>query len=220
MNRREAIQRVAMLMGGALSAPTLLAALNGYAKAPAPDWKPTALGPDDFAVVVRIVDIMLPRTDLPGALDVGVPTFIDSMLADVYTPADREHYREGLREFEAAAVKAYRKPFLELDPALQLAHVKKLQDIAIAAERAGGAKWQKDLAQQVRNAKELKQITEIRGREHRRAFILATKELALLGFFTSEPGATQVLQYVAIPGAYHGCLSRAEAGNGKTWATN
>jgi len=28
------------------------------------------------------------------------------------------------------------------------------------------------------------------------------------------------LQYVAIPGAYHGCLSRKEAGNGKTWATN
>src|SRR5689334_18812193 len=128
MNRREAIQRVAMLMGGALSAPVLLAALNGYAKAPGPDWKPTALGPDDFAVVARIVDIMLPRTDLPGALDAGVPAFIDSMLADVYTQADREHYLEGLREFETAAEKVYRRPFLKLEPALQLEHVKKFQD--------------------------------------------------------------------------------------------
>ena len=220
MNRREAIQRVAMLMGGALSAPTLLAALNGHAKAPGPDWKPTALGHDEFAIVVRIVDIMLPRTDLPGALDAGVPSFVDSMLADVYTPADRAHYLEGLHEFDAGAAKAYRKPFLELEPALQLEHVKKFQDVAIAAERAGGAQWQKELVQKIRNAKELNQITEVRGRAHRRAFILATKELALLGFFTSEPGATQVLQYVAIPGAYHGCLPQKEAGNGKTWATS
>lgn len=220
MNRREAIQRVAMLMGGALSAPTLLAALNGHASEPGPDWQPAALGQDEFAVVSRIVDIMLPRTDLPGALDVGVPAFIDSMLADVYTQADRGHYLEGLHEFDAAAAKAYRKPFLKLEPALQLAHVKNCQHTAIAAEREGGAKWQKELAQHVRNAKELKQNTEASNHAHRRAFILATKELALLGFFTSKPGATQVLQYVAIPGAYHGCVPRKEAGNGKTWATS
>jgi len=30
------------------------------------------------------------------------------------------------------------------------------------------------------------------------------KELTLTGFFLSEPGATQVLQYEAVPGAYHG----------------
>ena len=47
-----------------------------------------------------------------------------------------------------------------------------------------------------------------------------TKELTLLGFFTSEPGATQVLQYEPVPGAYHGCIPIAEAGNGKQWATS
>jgi hypothetical protein len=48
---------------------------------------------------------------------------------------------------------------------------------------------------------------------------LMAKELTLLGFFTSEPGATQVLQYIAVPGSYKGCVPLAEAGNGKTWAT-
>jgi len=209
-----------MLMGGVLSAPALLAALNVRAKEPGEDWKPAALGPDELAIVARIVDIMLPRTDLPGALDAGVPAFIDSMLAEVYTQADREHYLQGLHEFDAAAAKAHRKAFLQLKPELQLAHVKKVQDAAIAAEREGGAKWQKQLAQQIRDAKELTQNTKISNHAYQRTFILATKELALLGFFTSQPGATQVLQYVAIPGAYHGCLPRKEAGNGKTWATN
>lgn len=52
----------------------------------------------------------------------------------------------------------------------------------------------------------------------RRPFILMTKELSLLGFFTSEPGATQVLQYIAVPGAYQACVPLAQAGNGKAWA--
>ena len=53
----------------------------------------------------------------------------------------------------------------------------------------------------------------------KRPFILMMKELTMLGFFTSEPGATQVLQYVPVPGAYKGCVPLSEAGNGRTWAT-
>ncbi|MET0718044.1 MAG: gluconate 2-dehydrogenase subunit 3 family protein, partial [Pseudoxanthomonas sp.] len=55
--------------------------------------------------------------------------------------------------------------------------------------------------------------------ERRRPFILTMKELTMLGYFTSEPGATQVLQYRPVPGAYHACIPLARAGNGKTWAT-
>lgn len=32
------------------------------------------------------------------------------------------------------------------------------------------------------------------------------RELTLLGYFTSEVGATQALAYVAVPGEYRGCL--------------
>jgi hypothetical protein len=45
-----------------------------------------------------------------------------------------------------------------------------------------------------------------------------TTDLAALGFFTSLPGATQVLQFVAIPGKFKACIPLAQAGNGKTWA--
>jgi hypothetical protein len=53
----------------------------------------------------------------------------------------------------------------------------------------------------------------------KRPFILMTKELTMLGFFTSQPGATQVLQYEAVPGSYKGCIPLSEAGQGRTWAT-
>ena len=64
MNRREVLQRVAVLMGGAISAPALFGVLNGYAKEAGPGWKPAVLGAEELAVVSRIVDIMIPRTDI------------------------------------------------------------------------------------------------------------------------------------------------------------
>lgn len=51
-----------------------------------------------------------------------------------------------------------------------------------------------------------------------RDFFIQFKQMTLLGFFTSEIGATQVLQYDPIPGEYWGCESLDELG-GKTWAT-
>jgi hypothetical protein len=55
--------------------------------------------------------------------------------------------------------------------------------------------------------------------KRKRPFVLMMKELTLLGFFTSQVGATQVLQYEAVPGGFQACVPVAAAGNGKTWAT-
>lgn len=43
------------------------------------------------------------------------------------------------------------------------------------------------------------------------------RELTLLGYFTSEPGATRALAYVAVPGAYRGCVDLLPGQ--KAWAT-
>lgn len=219
MNRREAIQRVALLMGGAISAPAMLGVLKGYAKEPSADWKPSVFDKDELAVVSRIADIIVPRTDTPGALDVGVPAFIDKMLNEVYSKESRDRYLKELHDFDAEAKKAHGKSFLKLDAQQQKALVQKFQDAAIADERAAKAEAQKKLLQEVRGTAMLQQRTKASVWAHPRTFIMTTKELTLLGFFTSKVGATQVLQYVAIPGAYHGCLPVNQAGNGKRWAT-
>jgi len=219
MNRREAIQRVALLMGGAISAPAMLGVLKGYAKEPSADWKPSVFDKDELAVVSRIADIIVPRTDTPGALDVGVPAFIDTMLNEVYSKESRDRYLKELHDFDAAAKKAHGKSFLKLDAQQQKALVQKFQDAAIADELASKAEKQKKLLQEVRGTAMLQQRTKAAAWGHPRTFIMTTKELTLLGFFTSRVGATQVLQYVAIPGAYHGCLPVNQAGNGKRWAT-
>jgi gluconate 2-dehydrogenase gamma chain len=191
MNRREAIQRAAMVLGYAVAAPTMMGVLNGCKATPELAFKPAFLSEDQARLVAEVAEIIIPKTDTPGAKDVGVPSFIDLILKDCYKKEDQDRYLAGLTEFDNAAKTAYGDLFLDLDPEQQVEHVKKTHDAAVTAEKSGEVKD--------------------------RPFILMTKELTVTGFFTSEVGATQVLQYAPVPGAYKGCVPLAEVG--KTWAT-
>jgi hypothetical protein len=193
MNRRQAIERTAMILGYAVSAPAIIGVLKGCKPTPELKFKPEFLTEDQARSVTEIAEIIIPKTDTPGAKDVGVPSFIDVMLKDVYSDKDKERYTKGLQEFEDRVKKEAGSAFIDLDPAKQTEWVKKVHDEAVEAYKKADPKTRE------------------------RPFILMTKELTMLGFFTSEPGATQVLQYEAVPGAYHGCLPLSQVG--RTWAT-
>ena len=200
MNRRELIQRVAWLMGGAISAPAVLGMLNGCSPKPGAKWHPAFLSNDEGAIVEEVADLILPRTDTPGARDVGVPAFIDAILKDAYPADDQSRFISGLKDFDSEAQRAHGKPFLALPQAQRLAYLQQVHDAAAAAE-----KTQAD--------------NDVPTEERKRPFVLMMKELTLLGFFTSQIGATQVLQYEAVPGGFQACIPLAQAGNGKQWAT-
>lgn len=194
MDRREALKRTALLMGGMVSAPAIMGVLKGCTAKPGVDWKPAFLDQDQASVITDVAEIIIPRTDTPGAKDTGVPGFIDQMLSEVYSKEDQEYFVSGLKAFNEGAEQEYGDVFADLDDEDQTAYLTKVHASAVEAEN------NTDPAP-------------------RRPFILMMKELTMLGYFTSEPGATQVLQYVAVPGAYNGCIPLSEAGNGRTWAT-
>jgi len=194
MDRREALKRTAWIMGGVVSAPAIMGILKGCAAKPTINWKPVFLNEEQASIITEVAGIIIPKTDTPGAKETNVPAFIDLMLKDVYSKEDQDRYLAGLKAFDEEAKKAHGDSFAELEPEKQAEFVKKIHDEAVTAERATKP-------------------------APPRPFILMTKELTMLGFFTSKVGATEVLQYEAVPGAYHGCLPLKEAGNGKTWAT-
>jgi gluconate 2-dehydrogenase gamma chain len=189
MDRREALKRTAWIMGGVVSAPAMMGILKGCTAKPTINWKPEFLTEPQGILISQVSDIIIPKTDTPGAKDANVPSFIDVMLKDCYSKEDQDEFISGLTAFDEEAKKAYGDAFIDLDAEKQIEFVKKTHDEAINAHA------------------------------EKRPFILKMKELTMLGFFTSEAGATQVLQYVAVPGSYKGCIPLKEAGNGKTWAT-
>lgn len=193
MNRREALQKAAWVLGATISIPTLSGVLNGCKAKPELAFQPAFLNADQAALVSEVAEIIIPKTDTPGAKDAGVPQFIDTLVKDCYKKEDQDNFLSGLTAFDKAAQDAYGDAFLDLDADKQVEYVTRVHNEAVEASKSPEAK------------------------DKPRPFILAMKELTVVGFFTSEPGATQVLQYVAVPGAYKGCIPLAEVG--KTWAT-
>ncbi len=193
IDRREALRKTALLMGAAVSASALTGILQGCKTTPELAYIPQFFTEDQARIVTEVAEIIIPKTDTPGAKDAGVPGFIDIMLKDCYKKEDQDRFLAGLTAFDEEAKKAYGDSFIYCKPEQQVELVTKIHAAAIAESKEN--------------------------KEAKRPFILMAKELTLLGFFTSEPGATQVLQYIAVPGSYKGCIPLAEAGNGKTWAT-
>ncbi|MDH4088813.1 MAG: gluconate 2-dehydrogenase subunit 3 family protein [Cyclobacteriaceae bacterium] len=200
MNRREAIQRTVLALGYAISAPALAGVLKGCKAAPELSYKPVFFTEDQARTIAELAEIIIPKTSTPGAKDAGVPGFIDSMLNEVYEKEDQDSFLKGLAAFEEDAKNTYAEFFTDCKPEDQVALFKKHHDEALAAAGSGGPTgwWNTEAGAD-------------------KPFILKVKELTLLGFFTSEPGATQVLQYNQVPGPYQGCVPLAEVG--KAWAT-
>jgi hypothetical protein len=97
ISRREAIRRAALLAGIVLSPEWL-----GFAEQAGPAAQ-SYLTPEQGALVRAIANRILPRTDTPGAADVGVPAFIDLLYGEFMTDAERRMLTDGLAETEKTA---------------------------------------------------------------------------------------------------------------------
>ncbi|MFN4085008.1 MAG: gluconate 2-dehydrogenase subunit 3 family protein [Spirosomataceae bacterium] len=201
MNRRDALQRVAWMMGGAISAPSLVAMLQGCSSGPAAG-SPFALSADYQALVAELAEVIIPKTDTPGAKDAGVGPFIEVMLKDCYSAIQQEHFLKGLEDVEAESKKVGGK-FVELT-AEQKAEVMKIMVQKATDEAAQNEEKAKQVDSESGLAKEeQKKKDEV---EVPVPFFRILKELTLFSYFTSEPGATQALDFVPIPGRYEGCI--------------
>jgi gluconate 2-dehydrogenase gamma chain len=109
IGRREAIRRAALLAGVALSPDWLMAV--GQAGSAA---QGTRLMPAQVAIAGAVADRILPRTDTPGAVDVGVPAFIDLLYSGFMTAAERKMLADGLNDVDAAARSAHGRGFIIL----------------------------------------------------------------------------------------------------------
>jgi hypothetical protein len=129
MTRRAALKRAALFLGVALT-PSLIA--NVLQAAATPGAKAVFLSPAQLDLVTAIVERILPRTDTPGATDVGVPAFVDLMLGKYSTESERQVFTAGLDEVNAASLASHAQSFVKISAAQQDAILMK---IAVASQK-------------------------------------------------------------------------------------
>ncbi|MCY3565850.1 MAG: gluconate 2-dehydrogenase subunit 3 family protein [Gammaproteobacteria bacterium] len=188
LTRREAIRRVSTLFGGA----ALVGQSAMLASCAAPqDAENGLFSASEIALLDEIAETILPETDTPGARAAGVGAFMALMVADTYYERDRAIFREGLAAIDAASRETSGAGFAS----------------ATAADR-----------QALLEALDVEQYEYMRNKspEEPAHFFRMMKELALLGYFTSEIGYMQAMRYVETPGRFDPCAPHAPGE--KIWA--
>ena len=186
MDRREALKKTSLLMGGALTITASSSILQGCQPSTSLDWLPLALTENQANIVAEIAEIIIPATDTPGAKDTLVHRFIDLYIHDVSSSEEKDDFINGIEEVNKKATEKHGKDFMSLSSAERVTLIQAIDDDAFAPNAA---------------------------RDH---FFRKFKELSLLGYFTSEAGASQALEYLPVPGRFEGCSPLKEGQ--KAWA--
>lgn len=115
MNRREALQRVSLMLGGVLAAPIMAGAM-GEVLYTGPS---VLLTSDQEALLAEVADVIIPTTDTPGdaspgAKEAGVEKFIIRVMRDCYEKADQDKFYEGLTKLNEDSKTKFGKDFVAL----------------------------------------------------------------------------------------------------------
>ncbi len=175
MNRRE----VLLLLAGTAALPDQLFAIGRAVHKRVRAGTLRALDPHQNETVATIAELIIPKTDTPGAREAGVPAFIDVMLADWGDDDQRKVFTAGLANVDERSRALFGKDFIASSSEQQVQILTDL-DAELARLRDTKADTSKN-------------------------FFQGMKWLTLTGYYTSEVGATTEQHFRIVPGRYEPC---------------
>jgi gluconate 2-dehydrogenase gamma chain len=135
ISRREAIKRATRLLGVAISPSILAGVLRAQAIPTARSAKPVHLTALQFETAAAVAERILPKTDTPGATDVGVPAFIDLMFGEYMTGPEKRVFAAGLAAVDSASTAAHRTTFSRLTAVQQDDVLKRIAEASQNSEK-------------------------------------------------------------------------------------
>jgi hypothetical protein len=186
MDRRKALKNTGLLIGVTLSGSTLATLLQSCQNENRLTWSPVFFDKKGAEIISELTEMILPKTETPGAKDLKVDIFVDKMFEETLSPEDKDHVRKGYEEFSALCQQKYGASFLELSPEDR---IKVVQEVDRTANKFNPSIWGSTL-----------------GKQEPLDFYRRVKQFTLVGYFTSEEIGKNVLKFDPIPGAYNGCI--------------
>ena len=181
MNRRDAITRVGLLMGGTVIGAEVF--LSGCARRSTEEVSKIGFSNDVVFLMDEVGETILPTTaSSPGAKAAGVGEFMKIIVTDCYEENDQKIFIAGINLLQNSSKQKFDKTFTELSAAEK-------HDLLVLLDT------------------EAKEYSKNKKKEEPTHFFSMMKQLTLWGYFTSEAGATKALRYVPIPGKYEGCIA-------------
>ena len=211
MNRRNALKKIGIGTGAISVSPAIVSIFQSCQNN---TGKLTLIhfSNDEFSIVSKLMDLILPKTDIPGAIELKLPEFLDGYIDLILPESRKKELSEGLDKFVSIALKDSQK---KKSSKLDSADLDKQLTKYLKADVNEQKKWD-DQFNQFRNLKNKK--TEIPPKAFAYNFIKELRSLSIIAFRTNEYIGEQVLAYAPIPGEQRGCVDLNEATGGKLWS--
>ncbi|MFN7116064.1 MAG: gluconate 2-dehydrogenase subunit 3 family protein [Saprospiraceae bacterium] len=181
MNRRELLKHISIISGAAVVGADFF--LSGCQPADNNVEKIGLFTKDNITFFDEIAETIIPRTNTPGAKDAQAGNFIADFVSHCYDTKDQNIIKNSINIIEKASQTQYKKAFVKITPE---------QRQELLQKAALEAKAYNENPQKAADAP-----------PH---YYTLFQQLTLMGFFTSEPGYTQVLRYEIVPGKYEACI--------------
>jgi len=175
MNRRE----VLLLLAGTAALPDSLMAMGRAVHKRVRAGTLRAFNAHQNETVATIAELIIPKTDTPGAREAGVPAFIDLFIAEWPDNEDRQRVLAGLGTLDERTRALFGKDFISASVPQQTQIVTALEAEVARLRDTQGNVW-----------------------HH---FYYPIKRLTLVGYYTSEVGATSEQNFRVVPGRFEPC---------------
>jgi len=201
LNRREAIRRLAATSALSTLPFEALLEIGHEARATTVTATIQTLSAHRASTLREACELIVPRTDTPGATDAKVAEFIDMLLTDWMDTDDRDRFIAAIDEIDQRALSDQGARFVDCAAEQQGALMTTLDAevaVLLAADRAAPAdEYVEDPDDRPAPSAPAHPFYQL-------------KRLTLLGYFTSEPGMTETLRWNPFPGRWDPCMNIGE----------
>ena len=190
MDRRKALRSIGTGIGAIAVTPSVVSLFQSCQSVAT--YTPVFISENDFKIVSNLMEIIIPKTDIPGAIELKLPEFVDAYIDAVWDEKRKTNFKEAWAAFISSSNKAAGK------------------------ENAGDlstADWDAQLAKYLKPGNDVP-ADEILAAQ----FVNQLRSLTVNAFKTNEFIGEEVLAYAPIPGEQKGCVDLMEATGGKAWS--
>ena len=192
MQRREVLRLLATGTALQLAPAKLFAVMREARSLVQAHTSPQTLNAHQYETVKVMAEMIIPRTDTPGATDVGTADFIDLVLTDWCDELDCKRFLDGLADVDSRAQSLFGKDFVDCSALQQADILTALGEKMVEESKTSPS-----------------QPTRRRGYSYSPSFYPMFRRLTLTAYYTSEAGATNELHFEIVPGEYQGCAEVA-----------
>ncbi len=203
MDRRKALKNIGTGIGTFTVSPSIISLFNSCQQDTIQDI--VTFSNEQYDFITKLMDIIIPKTDTPGAIELKLNKFIDIYINEVW-PSEIKmvfllgldkclitHSKSGIEELKLLLDKTFK-----IDKEISDKYDDLISDYQEQIELGYKASIDKDILEYL--------------------FLKKLRDMTIMSFKINEYVAKNLLAYSPIPGDYKGCVDLQETTGGKLWS--